>query len=529
MKKAYRSIEDVWRSPWAYLSARSGRDDLTTDRILRSTRLEDSIYEELREDDTTMEDVEAEAREKLSTFPALSRDIFQAFYSLMLRRNEEAELSETAKKLNSKILDHVMEGEDYPTIKSICEGRELPAYEAASEFVSRTAEELDDLLKEFGGEDGALKTLEKLQNAEAAAEEELAGLLERLRSSTERSEKLEQAAVNAANQAESKRRQVEAVSKMVDANTAQNKEPIDAILSRSAKAAKEKAEQVQYIIGAWSDDPGNMERSQANTELLKKVQTNMTLREIARHLGRFREIFAQGKKNGYAFGRGEKYSLELGNDLSRALTSELAMLASPATTPLFLRKYQRKQIKQYQRREPIYKGMGDIICCLDESGSTKGDAAAWGKAVALTLLDIAADNARSFALIHFSGPGSCKVDVFRPGQYGVDDKMAAAECFLDGGTDYVTPLTEAIKLMETEGFEDADVVFITDGYCELPEPFLNSFAQKKAELAFQITGVLLDTDVGAGDFCLKPFCNTVYRTSEMFREEIVQQLIMQRI
>lgn len=56
---------------------------------------------------------------------------------------------------------------------------------------------------------------------------------------------------------------------------------------------------------------------------------------------------------------------------------------------------------------------GDIICCLDESDSTKGDAAAWGKAIALTLLDIAMDSSRSFALIHFSGSGS-RADVFRP-------------------------------------------------------------------------------------------------------------------
>ena len=527
MKKAYRTIEDVWKSAWATMPGVEDRK--TTDRVLHSTRLEDSIYMDFREGDVMMDEVEAGAREKLSSFPALSRDIYQAFYSLMLKRNDEAALSGLAQRFNSKILDHVMEGEDYQTIKNICEGRELPAYEAASEFVGRTAEELDDLLRDFGGEEGALKTLEKLQNAEAAAEEELAGLLDRLRSSTERNETLEQATVKAANRAESKRHQVEAVSKMVDTNTAQKKDAIDAILSRSAKAAAEKAEQVQSIIGAWSDAPGNMGRTPENTALLEKVRANPKLREIAKYLGRFREIFAQGKKNGYAYGRGEKYSLELGNDLSRALTSELAMLASPATMSLFVRKYQQKQIKQYQRREPISKGMGDIICCLDESGSTKGDAAAWGKAVALTLLDIAADNVRSFALIHFSGPGSCKVDVFRPGQYSMDDKMAAAECFLDGGTDFVTPLTEANKLMETEGFENADIIFITDGYCELPESFVKSFAQKKEELAFQITGVLLDTDVGAEDFSLKPFCNTIFRTSEMLREDIVQQLIMQRI
>lgn len=77
------------------------------------------------------------------------------------------------------------------------------------------------------------------------------------------------------------------------------------------------------------------------------------LKDISKYLVRFREIFAQAKKNSYAYGRGETYSLELGNNLSRALTSELAMLATPETIPLFLRKYQQKQIKQYRRREPM--------------------------------------------------------------------------------------------------------------------------------------------------------------------------------
>lgn len=49
---------------------------------------------------------------------------------------------------------------------------------------------------------------------------------------------------------------------------------------------------------------------------------------------------------------GVKPTLELGNNLSRALTSELAMLATPETIPLFLRKYQQKRSKQYRRREP---------------------------------------------------------------------------------------------------------------------------------------------------------------------------------
>ena len=529
MGKAYRTINDVWRSPWAN-RAGTVAEKKTTDRVLRSTRLEDSIYAELREDDDMMDELETDAGEKLSSFPALARDVFQSFYSLMPRRTEENELSGVAQKFNSRILDHVMNGEDYPTIKTVCEGKELPAYEAASEFVSRTAGELDELLKDFGGEKGALSTLEKLQNAEAAAAAELAGLLERLRAgSGERNETLEKAALDAANKAESKRRQVEAVGKLIDAAAAGRKEDISAILSASAKAAAEKAEQVQSILWAWGDEPGNLANTPVNAALLEHVRGNPALLQIARYLGRFRELLAQSRKNGYSYGRGEKYSLELGNDLSRALTSELVMLAAAETVPLFLRKYQLKQLKQYQRREAVSRGEGDIICCLDESGSMQGDAAAWSKAMAMTLLDIAAENGRKFALIHFSSPGRCQTDLFRPGEYTAEEKMAAAETFLDGGTDYETPLREAVGLLKSGGFENADIVFLTDGYCELSPAFAEELAATQQELAFKITGILLDTDIGNGDFSLQPFCEKIYRTSEMFQNDIVQELVSQRV
>jgi len=131
-----------------------------------------------------------------------------------------------------------------------------------------------------------------------------------------------------------------------------------------------------------------------------------------------------------------------------------------------------------------------IICCLDESGSTRGDAAAWGKAVAMTLLDIAAENRRKFALIHFADSSSCKVDIFLPGQYSVQDKINAAETFLGGGTNFKQPLDEAIQLMGT-GFENADIVFLTDGLCELPEDYLAKLHKEQAARKFTVTGFLL--------------------------------------
>ena len=316
MLKPYRTVQDVLSSPWAQVQ-RVKRSPQQTDRVLRSTKLEDSIYRDLRMEDTGMDEIENSAGEKLRSFPALSRDIFQSFYSLMPRRNADDDLSTAARKINVPILEHITQSDDYPTLKEVCEGRELPAYEAAAEFAAQTSGELDNLLSQLGGKPGAVQTLEKLEQAEKTAEDKLAALLEQLRGTPQDDPNLNDAVVKATNDAESKRRQADAVNKLVDAGLAQNQAEAGALIARAVSAAAERAEEVQTILGAWSDAPGDMRKTDANAALLERVRDSKTLQDISHYLGRFREIFAQGKRNGYAYGRGEKYALELGNDLSR--------------------------------------------------------------------------------------------------------------------------------------------------------------------------------------------------------------------
>lgn len=523
MLKPYRTIQDALASHWVL--SPSAEIHQKTDRVLRSTKLESSIYHDLRIEDAAMDEIEQDAEKKLKSFSALSQDVFQSFYSLAPRRNEEPSLSVAARKFNAPILEHMTKSEEYPTLKEVCEGRELPAYEAASEFVSKVSGELDDLLPQLAGKQGALHTLEKLERAEQQAARRLYELLEQRGAIRRDDPVLDEAVVKAANEVDGKHRQVEAVTKLIDDSALHDRETTHAMVREAVAGAAEKAKKVQSIIGAWSSDPGNLQRTPENLALLKRVRESAALRDISKYLGRFREMLTQKKQNGYAYGRGEKYSLELGSDLSRALTSELAMLAAPETLPLFLRKYQRCQIKQYRRRELVYKGAGDIICCLDESGSTAGERAAWGKAVAMTLLEIAESEGRRFALIHFSGPGRFQTDVFLPKQFTAEDKLRAAETFLDGGTDFFAPLGEALRLIRDVGFNNADIVFITDGECILPPEHLSRLQEDQAEYRFTITGILLDQENAGMDFSLRAFCQNIYRTSELTGEAIVYEMV----
>ena len=80
MRDAYHTIADVLRSPWAGLKTPPARPE-QSDRVLRATKLEDSIYGDLRRGDAVLDQIEQDAAEKMATFPALSLVVYQSFYS----------------------------------------------------------------------------------------------------------------------------------------------------------------------------------------------------------------------------------------------------------------------------------------------------------------------------------------------------------------------------------------------------------------------------------------------------------------
>lgn len=497
----------------------------TTDRVLKSTRLEDKIYDEMRVGDEPMDRIVKACEPKLKTFGALARDAFQSMYSLNVRQNDEESLSSTAREFNAHILDSVMRSDDYRTIKNVCEGRQLPSYEASSEIMENLSANLDGLLHSAGGDKNLLNTLEKLKQQESALQDKLEALMDnRADGDTTKDAEI----LQTANKTASKSEQVAAVSERIQNYLMHNRDAVAGIIQQAAMAAKEKAEDVSLALKAWGQDGGDdSTKLELDRAVISRVHQSETLKEVTKYLGRFKEIAANARKNGYAYGRGEKYTIEYGNNLNRVLTSGFASLATPTTIPLFLRKYQTGRLPQYKRREAITKGSGDIIVCLDESVSTRDDAA-WGKAVALTLLDAAMRGGRNFALIHFSDCDNFKTDVFKPGEYSAEDVYATAETFLNGGTDFETPLKEALMLMDYEGFANADIVFITDGVCSLSEDFTNALAAIKAALKFTITGVLLDMESPSMEFSLTPFCDDILRTSELTMDSIASAIIAAR-
>lgn len=92
-----------------------------------------------------------------------------------------------------------------------------------------------------------------------------------------------------------------------------------------------------------------------------------------------------------------------------------------------------------------------------------------------------------------------------------------------------TPMNEALRLMQEEGFDNADIVFITDGECLLPEEYISNLQKEQSARRFTITGILLDQESKGMDFSLKAFCQNIYRTSELTGDAVVAKVINDRI
>ena len=251
MRKYFRSLADVLASPIAAAANALRREKAARqDQVLQSTKLEDMIYQGLHKDDDELIALEQSCTEKLSTFSALSRDIYQSFYSLRVRKREEESLSAPSRRFNVPILKELMDGDSYPTIKAACEGRQIPAYEAAGEFISQVADNLGSLMEQAGGQKNALETLEHLEEKRDQSMERLQKLIEQMEQSGA-TPALETQLIKAANTAQSQSNQVEAVGRIVQENLQKHSGELTLLVKQASEAAAQTAIDVQLTLMSW--------------------------------------------------------------------------------------------------------------------------------------------------------------------------------------------------------------------------------------------------------------------------------------
>lgn len=221
----------------------------------------------------------------------------------------------------------------------------------------------------------------------------------------------------------------------------------------------------------------NAPRSEVRAALLR----NKKLMNVVRLAGRLKVRAIAKQRSKARPGAEELCDITMGADVSRLVPSELANLADEATEALLYRRLMERSAVCYEMRGRETKAEGPIIMVVDESGSmgcvgangcTRDEVA---KAIALTMMELAARQNRPFAYVRFA-ERVVGVDMFpKPAQLPLAELEKFVMKFNGGGTAIGVGLREAGKLLVSAAQErtatnkdaapwsKADVILVSDG------------------------------------------------------------------
>lgn len=498
-RNVFKDLNSALNSEWLW---NCQEYSLNNQRLFRYTKYYDRLYQDMQRQLSGVSD----------GYHDFEKDLFTLLYT------ERSEKNPSADWIYRKIAGTMNKSNVFPSLKALCEGKEIFAAIGASYLFQKINDIIGDLLLN--------EQIEKYRSVVKELERKITIDVQYIK--TERN-----AIKNAPPTKHSKF--LKTLNCVFDRQKQRENllDKLDELFFRYSQVTKElemairDAEkeilELQNVLISWGNEAGQGSDISLNTKILDRVRKDAKLLEISQLLGKYKKMLIDKRKNSFTYGEGEKYDLTTGNDINTCLSADMALLSTPQTQPLFIHKFMNGGLTQYRKREAVAKAKGDIIVCVDGSGSMSG-VIAWAMALALALQEIAAEDKRKFALIQFGDKDELRIDEFLPGLYTPEDVMDAASHFFDGGTNFERPLNEVMQLIE-KGYHDAEVAFITDGRCKISDEFAKRFVEFREIHKLTITGILLDESNSNCGASLQPFCNRLYRTSTMNKNAIAEDLL----
>ncbi|MFN3495863.1 MAG: VWA domain-containing protein, partial [Hydrogenophaga sp.] len=144
-----------------------------------------------------------------------------------------------------------------------------------------------------------------------------------------------------------------------------------------------------------------------------------------------------------------------------------------------------------QRNTLTHAGRGPLIVCLDTSGSMRGAPENVAKACVLQALRSAHASRRACRLLAFGGHDELLEREMALDVAGLAHLLDVMGQSFDGGTDVQTPMERAIELVQTTGWEEADLLIVSDGEFGVTHATLAQLRDAKQRLALRVHGILI--------------------------------------
>ena len=241
----------------------------------------------------------------------------------------------------------------------------------------------------------------------------------------------------------------------------------------------------------WDMSLGNWQN--VNFNLLEKyaqiLKDKREIQELAELLGKYRKAEAELEEEEFEnieivskyriehSGKSELIGITESDDLNNLLPTELALFSDLETESIFYKRFAEKKLQTFQyinkendfeqksitdkRQKEIEKDKGPLVIAVDTSGSMHGEPEFLAKVIAFAITKIAISEKRKAFLISFS----TGIETFELTdiQNSLEKLIDFLQMSFQGGTDASEAVLEALKQMETENYEKADLLIISDG------------------------------------------------------------------
>ncbi len=262
-------------------------------------------------------------------------------------------------------------------------------------------------------------------------------------------------------------------------------------IRRSLKKGLEEAQEAKQAVETFGREEGGIQRIPITEQfrLADLLGKNSKIKEIIKMLGRMKLEALSLKRSRITHSSPVRRGVEtVGIEgIERVLPDELANLAiGEQGEDLFLKKLLDEDLLAYSYKTPVQETHGPILIAVDGSGSMAGLKETWAKALAIaTILQAKKEKRKSHGII----VGASEKEIF---EIDVDRLEDLATASFHMGTNFGPPLRWAEDKFKEQ--PRADLLFITDGVCEIEEHQKVEFIQAKSRSGARCFSVLIGSD-----------------------------------
>lgn len=512
-------------------------ENAKSDNVIYSKKIEKLIYQDKKSkfkqvyNDSYLEDVENLAKEKVDNFEYIVEDIYNSLYQVAPKNIPIENLSDSSKRFNQKIVNEFLNSSDSHTLREFTKGKSFESLQACTTVINDIYENIDSYLNTVYGDNINERSIKKYDSVLNQHLNTINLKIKDYQSTTNDSkkQKLEKEINNLDNQINGLQNMLDSINEKIETHFTSNKNNISQIVNSSIQKAIEEVEFNSLLSEGFGLSPSNSTQSiQENTKVLEQLKQNKRILDIAKMMGRLKLTLKSKSKSEFATGRGAIVGLEYGNDLSKIVPSEYALLANDDTKILFFKKFVDKQLLQYKQKDKKPKNKGDVIILADESGSTNSGnipVYSYTKGIALTLANILCKENRNLIYLPFDDSIGQEF-LINSKTKNVNLMSNLATNLLGGGTNFNLVLQHAIdKYLKNPNFKKMDILFITDGHSYVSDSTIKDFNSIRKNKNINCISILLDAnsnDVNENE--VKKFSDKILRLSTLGIDNIAKEI-----